>query len=138
MLQVAKRNAEKAGVQDRYELLPGSAFDVPYGGAYDAVLLTNFLHHFDHPANVSLLKKVHTALKPGGVAATLEFVPNDDRVSPPQSASFALTMLGINTFGRRIHAERTDGDVRRSRIPQRHRAPDSDESTDCGPWPRLR
>ncbi|HEU5022501.1 MAG TPA: class I SAM-dependent methyltransferase [Bryobacteraceae bacterium] len=99
VLQVAKRNAEKAGVQDRYELLPGSAFDVPYGGPYDAVLLTNFLHHFDHPANVSLLKKVHTALKPGGVAATLEFVPNDDRVSPPQSASFALTMLGSTVSG---------------------------------------
>jgi SAM-dependent methyltransferase len=99
VLQVAKRNAEKAGVQDRYELLPGSAFDVPYGGPYDIVLLTNFLHHFDHPANVSLLKKVHTALKPGGIAATLEFVPNDDRVSPPQSASFALTMLGSTVSG---------------------------------------
>src|SRR6185312_12436648 len=99
VLQVAKRNAEKAGVQERYELLPGSAFDVPFGGPYDAVLLTNFLHHFDHPANVSLLKKVHTALKPGGVAATLEFVPNDDRVSPPQPASFAMTMLGSTVSG---------------------------------------
>jgi 2-polyprenyl-3-methyl-5-hydroxy-6-metoxy-1,4-benzoquinol methylase len=99
VLQVAKRNAEKAGVQDRYELLPGSAFDVNYGGPYDAVLLTNFLHHFDHPTNVSLLKSVHSALKPGGVAATLEFVPNDDRVSPPQAASFALTMLGSTPSG---------------------------------------
>lgn len=99
VLQVAKRNAEKAGVQDRYELLPGSAFDVNYGGPYDAVLLTNFLHHFDHATNVSLLKKVHAALKPGGVAATLEFVPNDDRVSPPQAASFALTMLGSTPSG---------------------------------------
>jgi len=99
VLQVAKRNAEKAGVQDRYEVLPGSAFDVPFGGPYDAVLLTNFLHHFDHPTNVSLLRKVHEALKPGGVAATLEFVPNDDRVSPPQAASFALTMLGSTPSG---------------------------------------
>jgi ubiquinone/menaquinone biosynthesis C-methylase UbiE len=99
VLQVAKRNAEKAGVLDRYQTLPGSAFDVPYGGPYDAVLLTNFLHHFDHPTNVSLLKKVHTALKPGAIAATLEFVPNDDRVSPPQTAAFALTMLGSTASG---------------------------------------
>lgn len=99
VLQVAKRNAGNAGVQDRYELLPGSAFDVNYGGPYDAVLLTNFLHHFDHPANVALLKKVHSALKPGGIAAALDFVPNDDRVSPPMPAGFAMTMLASTPSG---------------------------------------
>ena len=26
---------------------------------------------------------VHAALRPGGRAATLEFVPNEDRISPP-------------------------------------------------------
>jgi hypothetical protein len=30
---------------------------------------------------------------PGGVSATLEFVPNEDRVSPPMAAGFSLTML---------------------------------------------
>ena len=32
-------------------------------------------------------------LTPGGCVATLEFVPNDDRVSPPMHAAFAMTML---------------------------------------------
>jgi hypothetical protein len=45
-------------------------------------VLTNFLHHFDTPTCVGLLKKVRAALKPGGRAAALEFVPNEDRVSP--------------------------------------------------------
>ena len=99
VLQVALKNAGKAGVQDRYELLAGSAFDVDYGGPYDAVLLTNFLHHFDHPTCVGLLKKVHAALKPGGCAATLEFVPNEDRVSPPMPAAFAMTMLASTSSG---------------------------------------
>ena len=93
VLRVALRNAEKAGVHDRYNMLPGSAFDVEFGGPYDAVLLTNFLHHFDKPTCVDLLKKVRSSLKPGGRAATLEFVPNEDRVSPPMPAGFALTML---------------------------------------------
>ena len=31
--------------------------------------------------------------KPGGPAVILEFVPNEDRVSPPIPASFSLTML---------------------------------------------
>jgi ubiquinone/menaquinone biosynthesis C-methylase UbiE len=98
VLEVARGNARKAGVEDRYHLLPGSAFDVEYGGPYDIVLLTNFLHHFDVPTCVGLLRKVHAALKPGGRAATLEFVPNEDRVSPPVAAAFSLTMLA-NTAG---------------------------------------
>ena len=52
VLEVAKANARKAGVGDRYQTLPGSAFDVDYGGPYDIVLLTNFLHHFDPPTCV--------------------------------------------------------------------------------------
>src|SRR5579862_3472222 len=78
VLEVAKANAQKAGVGGRYETLPGSAFDVEYGGPYDIVLLTNFLHHFDPPTCTDLLKKVRAALKPGGRACTFEFVPNDD------------------------------------------------------------
>jgi SAM-dependent methyltransferase len=99
VLQVALRNADKAGVKDRYKMLPGSAFEVEFGGPYDAVLLTNFLHHFDKPTNVGLLKKVRAALKPGGRAATLEFVPNPDRVSPPMPAAFAMTMLTTTAEG---------------------------------------
>ena len=99
VLRVALENARKAGVHDRYNMLPGSAFEVDYGGPYDAVLLTNFLHHFDPPTNVTLLKKVRAALKPGGRAATLEFVPNEDRVSPPMPAAFSMTMLTSTVSG---------------------------------------
>jgi SAM-dependent methyltransferase len=99
VLRVALDNARKAGVQDRYDMLPGSAFDVDFGGPYDAVLLTNFLHHFDKPTCEALLKKVHAALRPGGRAATLEFVPNEDRVSPPAAAAFSMTMLASTAAG---------------------------------------
>jgi 2-polyprenyl-3-methyl-5-hydroxy-6-metoxy-1,4-benzoquinol methylase len=99
VLKIALANAKKLGVADRYSLLPGSAFDVEFGGPYDVVLLTNFLHHFDVPTNVHLLKKVRAALKPGGRAATLEFVPNEDRVSPPMAAAFSMTMLATTASG---------------------------------------
>jgi 2-polyprenyl-3-methyl-5-hydroxy-6-metoxy-1,4-benzoquinol methylase len=99
VLRVALENARKAGVQDRYDMLPGSAFEVDFGGPYDAVLLTNFLHHFDQPTCVGLLKKVRASLKPGGRAATLEFVPNEDRVSPPMPAAFSLIMLATTAAG---------------------------------------
>ena len=99
VLRVALDNARKAGVHERYDMLPGSAFDVDFRGPYDAILLTNFLHHFDVTTCVLLLKKVRAALKPGGSAATLEFVPNEDRVSPPMPAGFALTMLTTTAAG---------------------------------------
>ncbi len=99
VLRVALKNAERAGVHDRYKMLPGSAFNVEFGGPYDAVLLTNFLHHFDKATCVGLLKKVRGSLKPGGRAATLEFVPNEDRVSPPMAAAFSLTMLTTTVDG---------------------------------------
>jgi 2-polyprenyl-3-methyl-5-hydroxy-6-metoxy-1,4-benzoquinol methylase len=99
VLRVALENARKAGVQDRYDMLPGSAFEVDFQGPYDAVLLTNFLHHFDKPTCVGLLKKVRGALKPGGRAATLEFVPNEDHVSPPMPAAFSLIMLATTAAG---------------------------------------
>ncbi len=99
VLEVALANARKAGVAGRYQTLPGSAFDLEYGGPYDVVLLTNFLHHFDPPTCVGLLKKVHASLKTAGRAAALEFVPNEDRVSPPMAASFSLTMLASTPSG---------------------------------------
>jgi len=99
VLEVARENAEKAGVASRHHLLPGSAFDRDLGSAYDLVLLTNFLHHFDIPTNVVLLRKVHAALAPHGRVATLDFIPNEDRVTPPSAAAFSMTMLGHTTGG---------------------------------------
>ncbi len=99
VLRVAIENAKKAGVSGRYDMLPGSAFDVEFGGPYDVVLLTNFLHHFDFETCVGLLKKIKKALKPGGTVATLEFMPNEDRVTPPAAAAFSLIMLATTAAG---------------------------------------
>ena len=99
VLEVAKENARAAGVQDRYSVIPGSAFDVDFGTGYDLILLTNFLHHFDAATCEGLLRKIRPALAPGGKIITLEFVPNEDRITPPMPASFALTMLGSTSSG---------------------------------------
>lgn len=92
-------NAAKAGIAERYQTAAGSAFDVSFSESYDVVLLTNFLHHFDLDTCHQLLRKMYGALKPGGKLVTLEFVPNEDRVSPPIEAGFALTMLASTIGG---------------------------------------
>jgi 2-polyprenyl-3-methyl-5-hydroxy-6-metoxy-1,4-benzoquinol methylase len=96
VLEVAKANAQAMGVSDRYNLIPGNAFETDFGSGYDLVLVPNFLHHFDVPTCTTFLKKVRAALKPGGRVAILEFIPNDDRVTPPTAAAFSMIML-VNT-----------------------------------------
>jgi SAM-dependent methyltransferase len=93
VLAVAQENAQAAGVSDRHSTRPGSAFDTDLGAGYDIVLLTNIFHHFDIPTCEKLMRRVYDALKPGGKAVTLEFIPNEDRVSPPAAAAFSLNML---------------------------------------------
>ncbi len=99
VLAVARENAAAAGVIDRYEFLPGDAMTTDYGERFDAVLVTNFFHHFDRPTCESLMRKMHACLNDGGRVVTLEFIPNEDRVSPPISATFSMMMLGTTPSG---------------------------------------
>jgi ubiquinone/menaquinone biosynthesis C-methylase UbiE len=99
VLEVAKENAQKFGVAARYHTIEGSAFDIEYGDGFDVILLTNFLHHFGKPTNEILLKKIHRSLAEGGKVLTLEFVPNDDCISPANEAMFSLVMLAGTSAG---------------------------------------
>jgi ubiquinone/menaquinone biosynthesis C-methylase UbiE len=99
VLKVALENAQTMGVADRYHALPGDAFKIDYGTGFDVALVTNFVHHFDKATNIAFLKKLHGALKPGGRVLVLEFVPNEDRVTPPMAARFSLTMLATTPAG---------------------------------------
>jgi ubiquinone/menaquinone biosynthesis C-methylase UbiE len=99
VLEVAIQTATEAGVADRVTMLPGSAFDVEFGDDFDVVLLTNFLHHFDPPTCETLLKKIHTSLKTRGVVVTLEFVPDENRITPPAAAAFSMFMLASTPGG---------------------------------------
>jgi ubiquinone/menaquinone biosynthesis C-methylase UbiE len=99
VLKVARENANAASLADRFSTIAGSAFEVDLGENYDVVLAPNFLHHFDPPACVTFLKRVHAALRPGGCVAVVEFVPNPDRVTPPEPASFSLVMLATTAAG---------------------------------------
>ena len=99
VLEVASKNAQALGVADRYHLLPGSAFETDFGANYDLVLITNFLHHFDPPTCTGFMRKVHSALKPGGRAVIAELVPNPDRITPPTAAAFSMMMLATTPRG---------------------------------------
>jgi cyclopropane fatty-acyl-phospholipid synthase-like methyltransferase len=99
VLAVAEENAAKFGVGDRYHKIAGDAFESDFGKGYDVILVPNFLHHFDAATCETFLRKVNSSLAEGGKVMTVEFVPNDDRVSPPPSALFSIVMLAATPAG---------------------------------------
>jgi hypothetical protein len=96
VLNVTRAKVTAAGLDSQYEFLPGSAFTVDLGQGYDVILVTNLYHHFDMPTCETLMRRFHAALADGGRMLILEMVPNEDRISPPAPASFAMMML-VNT-----------------------------------------
>ncbi len=99
VLAVTMENAAAAGIADRFSMIIGDAFTVDLGKDYDVVLVPNFLHHFNVEECTRFLQRVQTALRPGGKVVIVEFVPNEDRVTPPPAASFSLVMLGTTPEG---------------------------------------
>ncbi len=99
VLKITRENAETAGIAERFSTIAGSAFDVDLGKDYDLVLVPNFLHHFDVATCVGFLRKVKSALREDGQIAIVEFVPNRDRITPPEAASFSLVMLASTPAG---------------------------------------
>src|SRR5579862_8954223 len=93
VLEVAVANAAEAGLGERYRTRAGDAFAIDLGTGYDLVLVPNFLHHFSTKTCIAFLHRVTHALAPQGAVAIVEYMPNEDRISPPVAAWFALTML---------------------------------------------
>lgn len=99
VLTVAVENASAFGIGDRYHTIPGSAFDADLGNGYDLVLVPNFVHHFDAATNTAFLARLRRTMNTGGTLAVVEFVPNDDRISPSLPAAFSMQMLGATDSG---------------------------------------
>jgi len=99
VLEVARENAAKANVLDRFSTIAGDALEVDLGRGYDIVVIANFLQLLDPKSIDSVMRKVHSALAPGGGAVTLGFIPNDDRVSPPGDANFGMIALAFTAEG---------------------------------------
>ena len=99
VLAIAEENATAAGIAHRFSKIVGDAFKVNLGDNYDIVLVPNFLHHFSTADCTRFLQRIHAALRPDGRVVIVEFVPNEDRVSPPAAATFSLVMLGTTPEG---------------------------------------
>jgi SAM-dependent methyltransferase len=96
VLEVTKKVATRQGVADRLTAAPGGFSEADFGSGHQVATLGHILHSEGRDRSRRLLKKIWSALAPGGTIAIQEFVPNDDRTGPVHTLIFAVNML-VNT-----------------------------------------
>ena len=58
VLAVTEKHAKRIGVHDRAHFITGDMFEVPLGGPYDVVFVTNVTHHFSAEKVTELLTRL--------------------------------------------------------------------------------
>jgi C-methyltransferase len=107
VLAVTEKHAERLGVRDRAHFITGDMFEVPLGGPYDVVFVTNVTHHFSAERVTELLKRLSTVVKPDGRIVLIGFTVGDEPpVQDPAPHLFSVLML-VWTFEGESHSVAT-------------------------------
>ncbi len=69
------------------------------GSGYDMVFFSAIVHMLSPDENALLMKKAARAVNPGGSCVVLDFVMNEDRISPKFGALFSLNMVAGTQHG---------------------------------------
>jgi cyclopropane fatty-acyl-phospholipid synthase-like methyltransferase len=106
VLAIAAERADRMGVRDRVEFVSGDMFEVPLGGPYDVVFVTNVLHHFAEERATELLSRVSDVLKPDGRLVIVGFtITEEPPEQDPAPYLFSVLMLAWTKDGE-VHTER--------------------------------
>jgi predicted O-methyltransferase YrrM len=98
----------EAGLASRVTTAVGDYLVDPLPHGFDLVFLSAVVHSNSPEQNAALLASCAAALNPGGRVAVVDWVMDDDRVTPPGGAMFALNMLVATDHGDTF----TEGEIR--------------------------
>lgn len=94
VLAVTRQVVEASGYADRFDYLSGDLFAIDLGrSAYDLAIAGNLCHLFDEATNRRLLGRLFDALRPGGMMAILDALPNERLDGPRSIVLYALGLL---------------------------------------------
>jgi len=94
---------------DRLKYVSGDFFVDDFSGEYDGALLSNIVHGLGADEIVSLLKKLHQVIAPGGLLVIKDMFLDETRVQPEPAVVFALTMLMYTRQGDSYDRAQFDG-----------------------------
>jgi ubiquinone/menaquinone biosynthesis C-methylase UbiE len=102
VMRSTRTAVRQAGLEDRYEFVEGSAFDVDWGeqATYDLALVANICHLFGENANLQLLRRVADALRPAGRVAIVDILPTERGDGPRAAVLYALGLVLRTSSGR--------------------------------------
>jgi len=89
----------REGLADRIDTAVGDYNVDLLGEGFDLVFLSAIIHSNSPAENRRLLWKCAAALEPDGQVVVQDFIMDDDRISPPFGALFALNMLVATEAG---------------------------------------
>ncbi|MFI8324550.1 methyltransferase [Streptomyces sp. NPDC085529] len=110
ILPHARRNARTMGLADRATWIAGDAFEQDLQGPYDLVVLANFLPQFSEEDGIRLLRRVRSALAPGGRVALAGFTVGD--FGPPREFGGRMLSLLLLAWTRGGEVPTTEGYVK--------------------------
>ena len=99
-LRVARKILREKGAYGRVRLSEGDFLEDPLGGPYDFVWISQILHAYSGSDCVKLLRRVRSALVPGGRVAVQEFLLAEGKTSPPGPVFFSVHMVAVTEGGR--------------------------------------
>lgn len=95
-LKVAKRNVERAGLENRINLQGGNFHTDAFQGPYDIAVMSDILHYQNDKANAALVEKVYGCLREGGRLIIKDRFLDPSRTSPAWTTAFAVHIM-VNT-----------------------------------------
>jgi hypothetical protein len=96
VIPMARERLLENSMVDRVDLVAGDFYENNLPKGCDLALLSAIIHQNSPEENLSLYRKIHDALEPGGALLIRDYIMDESRTKPPHGAMFAMNML-VNT-----------------------------------------
>jgi SAM-dependent methyltransferase len=104
VVPATRQAVRDAGRERQFRFLAGDLFQVELGrGAYDLAIAGNLCHLFDEAANRRLLGRLYQALRPGGMLAVVDVIPDGHEQPRPRWVALYELGLLLRTASGRVH-----------------------------------
>ena len=104
-LEIARTILKIEGMEDLIEYVPGDYRHDPFPGPVDSILISNVFQTESEENALTILRKAHEALRPGGTLLIHGVMSESTGPQPPQVAIRSLTMYVLFDHGRAWTAE---------------------------------
>ncbi len=96
----AQEYAADAGLAERLAVVSGDMFTDALPTGADVITLSWIVHDWDETSALTVLRRCHAVLEPGGVVLVLEALLDEQGAGPIAAAELSLTMLVATQGGR--------------------------------------